>query len=374
MIKKTLLLVVVSCLLCLSLSCEDADDRVQDGNSGGGMGGGGGGDSDSDTDSDGDGDTDNGGDSDADSDTDSDTDADGDHCAEQDFNIEPAPVMLMLLEDMSSSMSGMLNPGGGGWPTARGALRTLLTNWDGKGIQFGFDIFPHAIGGTCDGMGRVVMDCALGQEQQIINKINSISPSGGTPFFLAMEKFLDPTYSPNCTDVTKGSAYLAVIADGGNGCDQADGSEVTPGAFGQLARDLLAKGIKTFAIGFGNSFNQQELTQIIRNGGTGRTEFLKAGNDAALQAALEDIASSVVSCVYDLKDVGKGAVQDDVNFYFDDKVVGYDENCDQKEGWSWANDQKTKVEFCEQACSKMQMGEVDTISATFGCPTQSVVY
>ncbi len=303
------------------------------------------------------------------SDVDSDSDGDADtSCDAQDFNIEPAPVQLMILQDMSSSMAPQY---GNRWNQARKALTTLLTNWKGKGIQFGFDMFPNGAGmfDTCGVNKHVVMDCALNKEQDIIDELQTLSPSGGTPFYLGMKKFTEPAYSPRCTDTEAGSAYLLVVSDGGDGCgvSASGGSNAGPVQFGNLAKELLDLGIKTFAIGFGNGYSSEELKRIVQNGGTGRTTFLRAANEAKLQEAFEDIASSVVSCVYELDEVGSDADPTKVNFYFDGDPVGYDDGCDKNEGWTWVNDSMKKVEFCEAACQDLQLGEVDKISAEFGC-------
>ena len=54
----------------------------------------------------------------------------------------------------------------------------------------------------------------------------------------------------------------------------------------------------------------------------------------------------------------------------DNEVVPYDEECAEGIGWTWTDATHTAVEFCEEACAELQGGEVETISALFGCPTQ----
>ena len=94
-------------------------------------------------------------------------------------------------------------------------------------------------------------------------------------------------------------------------------------------------------------------------------------NQADLTTALNQIASSVVSCVYEIDTEETDDVDfDEVNFYFDDEVVYWDEDCTQGIGWRWVDDEKSAVEFCDQACDQLQAGDVDNISATFGCPTE----
>ncbi|MBI5503071.1 MAG: hypothetical protein HY907_22690, partial [Deltaproteobacteria bacterium] len=90
-----------------------------------------------------------------------------------------------------------------------------------------------------------------------------------------------------------------------------------------------------------------------------------------LAAALESIASSVITCDYVLDDPGPSADPDQVNFYLDDVVVPMDEGCteDTGDGWHWLDPEHTTVEFCGDYCARIRAGTIGTISATFGCPT-----
>ena len=97
-------------------------------------------------------------------------------------------------------------------------------------------------------------------------------------------------------------------------------------------------------------------------------------NQQELEDALNTIGSSVVSCVYEMQP-GDDVDLDKVNIYFDDDVVGWNQDgCDTlAKGWTWVDNNKDKVEFCKEACDKLQSGDVKKISATFGCPTQIVM-
>jgi hypothetical protein len=62
-----------------------------------------------------------------------------------------------------------------------------------------------------------------------------------------------------------------------------------------------------------------------------------------------------------------------VNFFFDGEIVYYDEDCALGVGWTWVDPpDNTQVEFCAEACQQLQDGEVDEISAVFGCPTEII--
>ena len=106
-----------------------------------------------------------------------------------------------------------------------------------------------------------------------------------------------------------------------------------------------------------------------RHGGTEFTDYLIAEDEASLEAALNSIANTVYSCVFDIDEPDASANPDLVNFYFEGEIVYYVDDCSQGDGWTWHNDEHTKVEFCGAACDMLKDGLVDVITATFGCDT-----
>jgi hypothetical protein len=335
-------------------------------------------DGDSDSDSDGDGDTDGDGDADADSDTDT-------ICDEQDFAIEIAPVRLMILQDMSYSMADpeVANPTN--WSQARPALVNLLTDWAGEQIEFGFDIFPDDTSTAfqgCHTEGPVIFDTAAGQEGQIIDYLNGNTPDGAaTPMFCGMADFLDTGYAASFTDA-QADSYLLVVSDGADNCGEGCCTTLNPfahpecwateGEFVTMTQQLVDAGIRVFVIGFGEGVDESQLNAIAQSGGTDFTTFFDANDSQSLQDALEIIAASVVTCVYNIDSPDASADPDNVNFFFDGEVVLYDEGCAEGIGWTWVDEDHTQVEFCQGPCAELQGGTVTTISAKFGCPTQIV--
>jgi len=326
-------------------------------------------------------DTDTDSDSDADSgaDSDSDSDSDSDVCDEQDFSIEYNPTRLMILLDNSGSMDS----GGLGqdtkWVQAKKALITLLNTWSGTGqIEFGFDVFPdfECSGFCCDVSHPVVEDCKLNNEANLISIIqNAPAPPGefDTPLCDGMDMFNNSSYAQRFT-APGANRYLLVVSDGQEECNGAAYTEKcgsAPAYAGAvtIVSNLLSNGIKTFVIGFGSGVDPTQLNVIAREGETGFDNYFIATNQAQLQQAFESIASSVLSCEFTLDEPDATADPDKVNFYFDDVVVPYDEDCAQDTGWSWTDDAHKSVTFCEASCRKIQDGEVDTVSAKFGCPS-----
>jgi len=324
-------------------------------------------------------DSDGDADSDSDSDGDGDSDSDTDVCDEQSFSIQFTPTRLMILLDNSGSMDSGGIFADSKWVQAQDALTTLLAAWDGLAqTEFGFDVFPdfECSGFCCDVSHAVVADCTLGAEQDLIDLIGAAPPPPGefdTPLCDGMDVFNDPAYAPGFTG-GDGAKYLLVVSDGQEECNGGGYTEKcgsAPGYPGAVAivGDLLTSGIKTFVVGFGSGVDATQLNVIAASGGTGYPNYLVASDGAQLQAALESIAAEVVSCEYAIDEPAATADPDQVNFYFDEEVVGYDEDCQDGAGWTWGNDDHTLVVFCDEACQELQSGEVEEVSAKFGCPT-----
>ncbi|MCP4683955.1 MAG: hypothetical protein GY867_00775, partial [bacterium] len=77
-------------------------------------------------------------------------------------------------------------------------------------------------------------------------------------------------------------------------------------------------------------------------------------------------------CVYEIQTPEEEIDPTETNFYFDDKIVGYDPDCANGVGWTWTDTTQTKVEFCKEACDELKGGTVENIRATFGCPVVPV--
>ncbi len=306
-------------------------------------------------------------DTDVDSDSDGDSDGDGGVCAEQDFDIKFLPVRLMILQDMSGSMSEGTPTK---WAQAKGALNPILDQW-GNDIEFGFDRFPND--NNCGVSAPVIMDCAAGNAANIKSRINAISPNGHTPLYCAMNQFTDATYAPNFTS-KEALSYLLLVSDGAGNCGQncSGNSDESAQLLGQVTAQLFSQGIKTYVVGFGTGVSAQQLNAIVAAGGTGSSGYINAQNQQDLQNAFNDIASSVVSCTYEIKAPAATADPNNVNFYFDGKVVGYDDGCKNGNGWQWTDNTHTRVEFCDKACAALKAGNVKKISAKFGCPTTPI--
>lgn len=334
-------------LLIFAVGCEDSRTVPRDG----------------DDDSTGDG----GSDVDTDADTDADDDDDSHNCGEADFPIEILPIRLMILQDMSGTMTETLGTDTK-WNIAKGALTEMLQRLKGQGMLFGFDIFPDGSDSDnfCGVDYPVMKDCALDNEDAIVGLMSGLKPAGNTPLGKAMESFaLKQDYAPGFTNA-KSNKYLLVVSDGKDSCYYGSVDKLT-----EVTETLLNEHrVRTFVIGFGTGADPEQLNAIAAAGGTDFKEYFDAQSSADLKAALDEISSSIVSCYYDVQQPDQEYDPEKVNFYFDGKVVGWDPDCEKGQGWTWTTDAENEVMFCEESCSKL--ADVDKISVEFGCPSVPV--
>jgi hypothetical protein len=166
---------------------------------------------------------------------------------------------------------------------------------------------------------------------------------------------------------------------GGGGPGGGVSSAATPEQLGALTEQLLNDhGINTFVIGFGLGTGQNEdgdsLNAIARAGGM-LDNYIEVQDEAELTAALTDIGASVVSCTFDLSDQDPEEVNLDlVNVYFNGNYpVPMDKDCGGGMGWTWTDDSRTAIEFCDSACGAMQAGDVSDVSIKIMCTVDEVI-
>lgn len=326
-----------------------------------------------------------GGDGDADTDADADTavtlstDSDPAVCESQGLDIIPKPGRMMLLLDMSSSMLDGDPPK---LDQATAALSGMLLQFEGRGIEFGLDLFPDGSldpAGTlrCGVNNDVLIDCAMNNEQVVITELEQSHITGATPLYCAMQNFTDPTYAPIYRSVD-GNNILVVVTDGMDNCftDCQENTQLAAnGAFGTLAASLCADhGIKTVAVGFGSDVNPGQLNAVAKSGCTEFTEYLQVADQDELQNALELLAGLALRCTFAIGTIDNERVDPTlVNVYFDNTIVPYDEGCATGAGWTWTGSLHNEIEFCKDACALLHSGDVTSVTAKFGCKTVSIV-
>lgn len=294
-------------------------------------------------------------------------------CDAADFEIDVVPVRLMILLDRSGSMTeGEPTK----WDQARSALQEMLGANNDGGIEFGFDAFPDD--GNCGVVGKLIADSTPGSIATIEKALIAMDkPSSGsqTPLCKAMNRFTNPSYAPQFLS-PNAQRYLLIVSDGEDNCAGSPtalcgGLFSTPN-FAKLTSTLLDDhGIRTFVIGFGDGATSQ-LNNIAKEGGTPFDQYIPAANQDELQDALETIAGTVVSCTFEIGEPSASADPNQVNVFFDNTNVGYDEDCALNKGWKWTDSEHTRVELCEAACEQLRSGDVKKVRAEFGCPSVPV--
>ena len=351
---KYLLLAILASTLILAVGCEKGSNPQAPSS-----------DSDTDGDSDGDADSDSDGDSDSDSDTDTGT---GDAiCDELEFDIEITPVRLVFLLDKSGSMGSGV---GSKMQESKDAINSILGIWAGGQIQFGLDYFASDT--YCAVNSTIPIPPAFGTEASITTMVNGLSANSNTPTEESMLNYLNPTYATGFPEAGIGS-YLVLVTDGSPNC-----SSGSAASFTTTTTDLLALGIKTIAIGF--DYNSQSLNNVAASGGMAAPYDVPilVSDSTTLQNAFNDIAGSVVTCIYDIN-ITNDVDYDSVNFFFIDSmgnetVVPYDEDCSSGFAWHWVDElTHEQIEFCPDACDLLQGGDVEDIKGEFGCPQIVVI-
>ncbi len=297
-------------------------------------------------------------------------------CSEQIFRVEYIPVKLMILLDMSGSMVLPADK----YPIAVDAITGMLDHFSGK-FLFGFDTYPDRFEPeSCTVDNPIWFDCAPGNEADVAAWLEANAPAMATadPLLLLMRKFLDdPDYAPRFTSAgAPGDAYLVIVADGDDTCGPeavVDWEVTWEAELSETARSLNEAGIKTIVVGYTENADGATLDGIARNGGTPFDTHIPAMDQDALVTALDTIAGTIVGCNFEIADPGPSADPNKVNFYMDDDVVPFDNGCEFGIGWTWVDEEHTTVQFCDQSCGQLKTGDIDNVTAKFGCPAVVVV-
>jgi hypothetical protein len=284
------------------------------------------------------------------------------------------PARVTLLEDKSQSM--MEN---NKWNLALDAIESMVSQFDSD-IAFGLDLFSVSTMDeqSCDVGESVVLDTVLGNGSDVMRRLTSTEPNGATPLLLAMLNYADPEYAPLFVH-NDAQSYLVIVSDGEDTCGEKGVFNLDEGASAEMLGDAAALlleslGIQTIAIGFGDGINPEQLNAIASRGGTSFTTFLNASDGEELTAALVSIAETVVvSCRYSLGEVEKNADLDLVNVYFDGTAVPRDTGCAHGIGWTWVDDSRRMIQFCEHQCSLLEASRVSEIVIKIMCDESELV-
>ncbi|MCK9523271.1 MAG: VWA domain-containing protein [Proteobacteria bacterium] len=297
-------------------------------------------------------------------------------CGEVSSNLTQVATRVMILLDRSRSMQTANK-----WDQALAAIEDMVTEFDAQ-IAFGLDVFAADSSGRnalCVMGDEVLIDVVLDNADTILTRLDRIRPESATPLYLGMNNFTDTRYAPVFLN-RAGSSYLVIISDGMDTCGTDGVFDVNQGAtnanFADVTNALKDRDVKSIVIGFGDEADPDQLNAIAELGGSQFTEFINAADGAQLSSALRQIAETVVvSCQFE---VGTFDDEDGVdlslaNVTFDGLPIPRDDKCAAKIGWTWANDERTVIQFCEAACTQLESEGVENIRVQLACSADDVI-
>jgi hypothetical protein len=347
-----------------------------------------------------------------------------DACTQVASDALPSPSILEFVIDKSTSMNNIAPSTGASskWEATREALSLSFPTMS-PSLAAGEFFYPNADGGCVDQSGGVdIAPLTPDHAQALVDGVMAIdNPTNlqGTPTHDAWREGLrrlqlvlaDP---PPGYETAKG--YLVLMTDGmpvrtlGCGQSAGDKSAVTEVQFDEFIADVqqttVTTGIKTFAIavpgaekenqvptdpsGIGIDYvPRTKLSEVAIAGQTASDGCSTAGPNwchidmvdgadfvADLQAAVETVLSTVVSCDFtvptlDMPNVFLDINQVEVNYFAStapDMAIPLSKSPDgcASGDWQFVNDNR-QIQLCDSACSTVQADPGARVQVDFGC-------
>jgi hypothetical protein len=292
----------------------------------------------------------------------------GGECGGQEATAEAVPPNLLLVLDRSCSMTAKV-ASVTKWEIAVGAINTMTTSFLGK-IRFGLTLFPDRGDGKDCQQTNFPVPVGPDNEQAIQDLLTASLvasdanfPDG--PCVTNIDTAMQQAATDPALQDTERDSYVVLITDGKQaGCNAAGGDNGTT----QIIGDLFAnEGVPTFVIGFGDGIDPVQMDIFAQAGGVPSADpaadYYKAEDQASLDAALAEIASKTLGCVYDLEETPEDANK--IYVFFDNTAeVPRDPN--HEDGWDY-DPATNQVTFYGDACDTLKAGEVDDVDIVFGC-------
>jgi hypothetical protein len=347
-------------------------------------------------------------------------------CAGTSVPIEPAVSVLQLVVDVSTSMLlPAPNTTETKWNIARNALVGAMGSLP-ESVWIGVQFFPNRATGTfyatpqqphtaCVNQADNVNIAALGlpgsaQRLAVDAAFGRVTPvsGAGTPTLDAYLLALAPIYAAANLPQDQ---FMLLITDGQPGYAEWCVGNGVPSVANPSLQDLTdpivnqigvanAAGIRTFVIGSPGSEAGPDtnidtrpwMSRAARAGGTSLANCVDAGpnfchfdltqsQDFArdLGLALQQIATKVVPCVYDVVPPDGGTIDPDlVNLYYtagDDSrylvLENLSSSCDL--GWHYTDATSTQIEICGTTCDQIKSDPGARLELEFGCEPVMIV-
>lgn len=298
--------------------------------------------------------------------------------------------------DTSSSCADSAKPGSR-WSILRDALIQALGNIPPDNVVglMHYPIYPPFP--TCVSSTPDVPLAPLAQNQaQIVSKLNSLTPLGGTPTHdAAVQAYLNLMSSG-----AQGNKYIVLATDGQANfcinCNALCDMNADNQSFINEVADALAKdGVRTFVIGVpGSEGYRAVLSHLAEAGGTaqpgcqsgdivtsptvGNCHYDMSTNPAnfgqAIATALAAISGQTLSCSYDIPPQDAGSFDPNkVNVQFTDggSTTEILRDTAKQDGWDYSTDGK-HIELYGAACDQVKASKGGQVDIVYGCPTHGV--
>jgi hypothetical protein len=349
-----------------------------------------------------------------------------DACAGQSASTDPKPVVLEMIVDVSASM--LLSPANSSdtkWNITRNALVGAMGSLS-PSVWIGVQFFPNKQTGswgaspqqphtTCVNQADNVNIAPLNtpgsaQRLAIDGAFGRVSPvtGAGTPTLDAYELALEEIYGRSDLPVDK---FLLLITDGqptyaewcvGNGVPTVTNptlQELTDPIVNRVSA-ARAAGVRTFVIGSPGSEQGADtsidarpwLSRAARAGGTElpgcvdtapnfcHFDLTGSQNFATnLALALQQIANTVVPCIYDVVPPDGGTIDTEkINVFYTSGgqryLVVQNESSTCELGWHFvANTNQTQIEICGSTCDQIKSDPGATMDLFYGCQSIAIV-
>lgn len=310
----------------------------------------------------------------------------GNTCAATGEEANLVPINMFIMFDKSGSMQDNNK-----WKNTTKALTDFFKDQGTAGLRVALRFFPDT---GCDSpscsadvcsqplvpLAPLTVDSAPAddQEDKLVKAVESKSPNGGTPMYVALggaEKWAADYQKAHPAEKT----VVVLVTDGEpNGCDE-NVSHIAKLA----AVTKSANGVLTYAVGLAGS-NTSTINAIAVAGGTTQGFFIGNGNASAeLLAALKAIQGSQVACTFQMPTMSTTGEKIDptlvnVNYTPGDGSaavtfgqVPKESDCTQKGGWFYDDPVKpTTVTLCPSTCTSVQADEKAKIEILLGCATK----
>jgi hypothetical protein len=286
-------------------------------------------------------------------------------CGATKVTIAPVPPNLLIALDRSCSMTTKVG-GTPKWTSAVDAIKQLTTNFTGQ-VRWGLTMFPDISGASC-GQDAVPVPVAPGTEAAIqamltsaLTTTDAYYPDG--PCVTNIDSAMaQAAAEPTLIDPARQS-FVMLITDGmQSSCNLAGGDAGTE----QTIKDLAAKGVKTFVVGFGGEVDTAQMDKFALAGGTALPQsprYYQADNATELQAALGAIADQLIGCDFVLTDPPAG--NPDLYAFFN-KTTAVPRDPGHTSGWDYDPATMT-LTFFGGFCDQLRAGTVSDVDIVYGC-------